>query len=335
MTDANRGRFCKETSHSEVLSKINAAARKLTGGSLIVLLRHGDEVLEIFPSGFSTDLPDFCQIFRETRDGKQKCLTCRMLMIFAACHRDVIDYTCHGGVPIIAAASPSAFSNGERPVVASCTFADTDREKGWLELRDNARDIGVDLRKLHSAYNLLSSLTDDRRVLTRVLVDIAASVISEIMNRIVQGQESDLSGIRENKDSSTEGELEHFITSAFFLAHDGDPNHKQQSNGAHLIQSAMEMLIRNPNMPFSVANIARAANMTPNHFSTLFRAHAGETFSNFLTEQRIILAKNLLRDMTLNISEVATLSGFPDNSYFARRFKQKTGMSPIEWRNSL
>ena len=49
---------------------------------------------------------------------------------------------------------------------------------------------------------------------------------------------------------------------------------------------------------------------------------------DFLTERRISLAKELLGDLTLNIAEVALATGFDDPSYFTRRFRQKTGMTP-------
>jgi two-component system response regulator YesN len=61
----------------------------------------------------------------------------------------------------------------------------------------------------------------------------------------------------------------------------------------------------------------------------------GESFSEFLLNRRIELAKEVLRDLTLNITEVARKVGYDDPGYFARRFRRKTGMSPREWRETL
>ena len=87
-----------------------------------------------------------------------------------------------------------------------------------------------------------------------------------------------------------------------------------------------------PNMSFSVAQIAAAARMSPNHFSSLFKKYQGVSFSEFLTARRIEMAKEVLCDLTLNVTEASGRVGYDDPGYFARRFKQATGMTPREWR---
>jgi two-component system response regulator YesN len=94
----------------------------------------------------------------------------------------------------------------------------------------------------------------------------------------------------------------------------------------------MAMVSRDPGLPFSVANISRAARITPNYFSMLFRKHAGQTFVSFLNEKRMELAKKHLQDLRLSVAEVADLAGFSDAGYFGRRFKQATGRTPEGWR---
>ena len=102
-----------------------------------------------------------------------------------------------------------------------------------------------------------------------------------------------------------------------------------------VVRVVTALVSRKPNMPFSVGEIASAARMSPNHFSSLFRKHQKQSFSEFLTERRIELAKQVLCDLTLNITEVARRVGYYDPGYFARRFKQRTGMTPREWRTAL
>jgi AraC-like DNA-binding protein len=87
-----------------------------------------------------------------------------------------------------------------------------------------------------------------------------------------------------------------------------------------------------PYLPFSVNELAAASRMTRNHFSTLFHSHVGKSFSNYLAEKRMDLAMELLRDPRVNIGEVARRSGYEDPGYFARRFRQSTGLSPRDWR---
>ena len=88
-------------------------------------------------------------------------------------------------------------------------------------------------------------------------------------------------------------------------------------------------------MPYGVVDIAAAAGISPNHFSSLFHKHMKQAFSEFLTDRRLELAKQVLGDLTLNIADVARKVGYDDAGYFARRFRQKTGVTPREWRRRL
>lgn len=335
MMEAHYGRLCHEAGGCVVLAKVEEAAQELAGGTLVLLLRRGDKLFEVHPSGREATLPNFCEVYRTTSEGRKRCLTCRSLMTFGACYRELIDYTCHGGVSIIAAAAPTMLGDGARPVVASCAFATEDRAEGWQQLRDHARDLGVDLGILRRAYDQLPQLTDERRRMIRALVGIAAGAIGEIVDRLALDQADGVAPETGRRGVHAQTGIEHVIGSSLYIARDQDPAPADHQNGATFAQLVTDMVIQNPEMPFSVDNIARAARMTPNHFSTVFRNHTGQTFSAFLAEKRISLAKNLLRDLTLNVSEVASRAGFRDSSYFIRRFKQRTGMTPMVWRNSL
>ncbi len=100
-----------------------------------------------------------------------------------------------------------------------------------------------------------------------------------------------------------------------------------------LVHVVCELVRQRPDLPLSVKELAVAARLTPNHFTTLFREHAGAPFTEFLTEQRITRAKKLLQNPTLSINEVAQLVGYEDPGYFTRLFRKKTKHSPREWRN--
>ena len=86
---------------------------------------------------------------------------------------------------------------------------------------------------------------------------------------------------------------------------------------------------------FGIGLPVSTAHITPNHFSMIFRRHTGRTFTEFLAEKRLGLAEELLRDLTLNIGQVARRAGYGDAGYFARRFKQRTGLTPRQWREAL
>jgi len=327
--------LCQETGKCVVLAKVDSAARELTSGSLIILLRRGEEILEVRPGGRKAELPSFCEVYRATPEGRKRCLTCRSLMTFGACYRGLIVYSCHGGVSIIAAAAPTSLGDGAQPVVASSAFAAENRKTGWQELQDHSQDLGIDLKTLRHAYNKLPQLTNEIERTTRALVDIAAGAIGEIVDRLSQYHVSNIIHEADQEDVSSQTGIENLISSSLYISREDNPIMVANSNGVNFIQLVIDMVNRNPEMPFSVENIARAAHITPNYFSAVFKKHAGQSFSDFIIEKRITRAKYLLRDLALNVGEVAASAGFNDCSYFNRRFKQKTGMTPMMWRNTL
>ncbi len=78
--------------------------------------------------------------------------------------------------------------------------------------------------------------------------------------------------------------------------------------------------------------IAEVANMTVNSFCRYFKQRTRKTFTDFLNEFRIDYACKLIAGSNQNFSAIAINSGYNNTSYFNRKFKQLTGMSPIQYR---
>jgi len=72
--------------------------------------------------------------------------------------------------------------------------------------------------------------------------------------------------------------------------------------------------------------------MSTGHFSKLFRQYYGVKFIDFLTNIRVEAAKELLLDPTKRTKEIGEMVGYPSSSYFSKIFRQKTGMTPSEYR---
>jgi AraC-like DNA-binding protein len=78
--------------------------------------------------------------------------------------------------------------------------------------------------------------------------------------------------------------------------------------------------------------VARAAGLSPGHFSHLMREHAGATFTDILLRVRLDNARRLLARDNAPVSEVAQSCGFSDQSYFTRVFKKTFDETPATYR---
>jgi AraC-like DNA-binding protein len=78
--------------------------------------------------------------------------------------------------------------------------------------------------------------------------------------------------------------------------------------------------------------MARAALMSPSHFSRKFRAAYGETPYSYLMTRRIERAKALLRRGDLSVTEVCFEVGCTSLGSFSARFTELVGETPTAYR---
>lgn len=84
----------------------------------------------------------------------------------------------------------------------------------------------------------------------------------------------------------------------------------------------------------SLNKAANAANVSANHFSTLFSQNMGQTFIEYLTNLRMNKAKEYLRCTSMRSSEIAGEIGYKDAHYFSYLFKKTQGMTPSDYRKA-
>lgn len=84
----------------------------------------------------------------------------------------------------------------------------------------------------------------------------------------------------------------------------------------------------------SLNSVAKAVNMSPTHFSTIFKQETGQTFIEYLTGIRMEKARELLRKTADKTSVIAYSVGYRDPHYFSYLFKKINGVSPKEYRSA-
>ena len=85
-----------------------------------------------------------------------------------------------------------------------------------------------------------------------------------------------------------------------------------------------------PEQSWTVDSLADVAAMSRSKFATLFRETVGTTPNDYITDVRIALAKEMLKD-NVPVSIVANKVGYEHASALARIFRKRLGLSPKEW----
>jgi two-component system, response regulator YesN len=84
----------------------------------------------------------------------------------------------------------------------------------------------------------------------------------------------------------------------------------------------------------TLQQVARHVHINPNHFSEVFKKETGQSYIEFVTQERMRLAAELLKTSQMKVSEVAGKVGYEDIKYFGQQFKKFMGLTPSEYRQA-
>jgi AraC-like DNA-binding protein len=79
-------------------------------------------------------------------------------------------------------------------------------------------------------------------------------------------------------------------------------------------------------------DLARRAGTSVQRFCRNFKRKTGMTLTGYLHSVRINTAKKLLQQSRMYVDDICYEAGFNSVSFFNRKFKEQTGMTPVEYR---
>ena len=101
----------------------------------------------------------------------------------------------------------------------------------------------------------------------------------------------------------------------------------------HLLQ-VLDYIDAHLDGEIKLADLAQLVDMSQFHFSRLFKQCLGLSPYQYLLQQRVERAKQLLKQTDKSIIDIAFDCGFNSYSHLTRRFRQLTGTTPKAYRGS-
>ncbi|MBR6483474.1 MAG: helix-turn-helix transcriptional regulator [Clostridiales bacterium] len=95
---------------------------------------------------------------------------------------------------------------------------------------------------------------------------------------------------------------------------------------------AIDYIRTNIRENLTVESIAFALSLNPSYLSKLFKQEMGRSISTYIRDQKMDIAKNMLRHLDESSLSIANYLGYSSQSHFIQVFKKETGMTPEEYR---
>ena len=104
----------------------------------------------------------------------------------------------------------------------------------------------------------------------------------------------------------------------------------------HNVSAAVRYISEHYRETVELSQLAKAAGVSEGHLCRIFRDYTHMRPIEYLTHLRIEASKALLlENPSLAVASVAEKVGFDSASYFSYVFRQKTGLSPLAYRNQI
>lgn len=110
--------------------------------------------------------------------------------------------------------------------------------------------------------------------------------------------------------------------------------YQSKSNTSSTIY-AVDYVQQNLANKITVENVARLCGMSKSHFSRTFKKEHGVTFQEFIIQQRMNKAVELLKNSDFLVTQVALAVGYCELSNFTSAFQRLIGIRPSSFRKAL
>lgn len=101
-----------------------------------------------------------------------------------------------------------------------------------------------------------------------------------------------------------------------------------------MIEKALLYLDKHIYEDIFVANIAKDVGCSGEHLSRLFKKHCNITLMEYVTKERISIAKDMLMHSNCKVREIALVLRFSSVAHFCNVFREIDGLTPSEWREA-
>lgn len=108
--------------------------------------------------------------------------------------------------------------------------------------------------------------------------------------------------------------------------------HEEDSQYTPVVRQIIAEVQQNYREDMNLKTLAYKYHMNASYLGQIFQKEVGCSFARYLSNTKNGIAKELILNTNMKINDIARQVGYPDTSYFYRKFKQCYGVSPASLR---
>ena len=111
-------------------------------------------------------------------------------------------------------------------------------------------------------------------------------------------------------------------------------DHMERDDGEALVKKIKQYIAEHMDSKLSRSEIADHFFMSKDYITHQFKKYEGISLIQYINEQKLDMAKDLLGQTNIPVNVVAMKVGIPNYAYFSKIFREYTGVTAIEYRNN-
>lgn len=175
-------------------------------------------------------------------------------------------------------------------------------------------------RYLHFVGSDIPGLLADLGISESVVLDIKASTLSDIFDRIQEAEE-DGAGLSQIIAEYSALRLLSKISRSI-----------RSSSELHMLKRVTDYMEHTFSDKYDAQRYAQMLKMSPSHFQHIFKQKLGISPYAYCLRLRMENARSLLEDTKLKIQDIAQKCGYDNALYFTQAFRKETGLTPSAYR---
>ncbi len=189
-------------------------------------------------------------------------------------------------------------------------------------------------------FNLCESKIDHNYKVKKVISSVSTNERLYFSDRVVTVSSNHSSGYKvlfekllDKFNKQPESPLEIYLTIyEIFSFISNDYSNDIRRKDFKIIEKGIDYLENDTSFKLSMTELAERCNVSMRYFEKLFKEYAGVTPKEYLDARRVFVAKILFCEKELSLDEIANRLSFCDSGHLCRFFKQKTGLTPTEYK---